>query len=159
MKETIAEYARVILVLISFAVIGIFVLGGTWFNRIGSSLNGVGNEVQVEHQQDIMDKLSERETPVLEVHGATYTTGTLVKLPELIKYAYVYDDEGTTQIPVKEQVVITCDSEGFDSVSKTLLLNTAGVYSVKYSIKDSYGLTTTKLIRIVAVDRALNDTE
>ena len=117
------------------------------------------NEVQVEHQQDIMDKISERENPILIVKGTTYTTGTAVKLVDLITKASVYEDDDVTKIDAKQQVVITCESESYDAKTRTLILETPGVYTVKYYLRDSYGLSVTKLIKIVAVDRAIDITE
>ena len=158
MKETIAEYARVVLVLIAFAVIGIFVLGGVWFNQIGASLNGVENEIQEERQQDILDKISERESPTLIVKGKTYTTGTAVKLTDLISEAKTYEEDSETEKSIKENVQIICDYSSYDENSKTLILETPGVYTIKYYVKDDFGLSTTKLVKIVAVDKALEDT-
>ena len=156
MKETIAEYARIVLVLIAFAVVGVFILGGAWFNQIGASLNNVENEVKVEYQQNIQEKIDEREAPQLTVNGNTYTTGTSIKLTELIEEAYTYEDDGKTKKSIKEEVVITCNYPSYHEPSKTLVLETPGVYTVKYYLRDDYGLSVTKLVRIVAVNRALD---
>lgn len=152
MKETIAEYARIVIVMISFAVVCIFLLGGTYFNKIGETQSSLQNKVVQDRQTSVLEMLEERQQPKLEIQGkSTYKTGELIKLSELITTATTKDENGI-DIDIKNRVEIICESEDYLEDSKSILPSQSGVYSVKYTVRDNYGLSTTVLVKLVVVD-------
>lgn len=152
MKETLAEYSRLLIVLIAFAMMISFIFSGLWFDNIGKASAAMKNEVTVERQDIVFDKLVGRKAPTIYVTGKTVHVGELVNLFAIIpdnyngKYA-VEDADGNN---LKQRIKISCDSPDFDEKTNGLIPSIAGVYKVKYEVTDSYGLSTSKTINIVA---------
>jgi hypothetical protein len=152
MKETISEYAKIVIVMISFALMCVFLLGGAFFNKIGETQNPIENEVIQERQMSVLELLEERKPPTLIVDGnSTYKTGELIKLTNLITSATTKDENGVEK-DIKNKVEIICDSEDYLTDSKSILPSRAGVYNIKYTVRDNYGLSTTVLVKLVIVD-------
>ena len=154
MKETLSEYARITIVMISFALMCAFILGGTWFNRLGQTSNTIENEIVQDRQMTVLEQLEERQIPTLIVNGETFKTGTVIKLTDLIEEATTLAENGTDKIDIKERVTIVCNSKDYIEESKSLLPTNAGVYEAKFSVQDDYGLSTTVLVKIVVVDKS-----
>lgn len=152
MKETLAEYARIIIVVIAFAMVCIFLLGGTWFGRMGSTLFGIENDIAENRQQTVLDLLEEREKPKLIVEGKTYKTGEQIKLKTLIKSATTKGEDNTSLVNIADRVEVRCDSKYFNEETQILTPEVSGIYTVKYSVKDDYGFTTTILVKLVVND-------
>ncbi len=155
MKESISEYARITIVMISFALMCGFILGGTWLNRLGGISNVLENEVVEDRQNAVLEELEERKPPELVVNGNTFKTGSVIKLTELIKKATMLkkDEDGKwVEIDIKNRVTMSCDSDDFFKDSNSLVPSNAGIYNVKFSVKDDYGLSKTVLVKIVVVD-------
>lgn len=152
MKETISEYSRITIVMISFAIMCVFLLGGTFFYKIGEVQNSVQNEVVQDRQTSVLELLEERQQPQLEIKGnSTYKTGELIKLYDLITKATTKDENGI-DTDIKNRVEIFCESEDFLEDSVSLLPSHSGVYNVRYTVRDNYGLSTTVLVKLVIVD-------
>lgn len=152
MKETLSEYARIVIVMISFALMCAFLLGGTFFNKIGETQKGVDNEVVQDAQISVLELLEERQPPELKINGnSTYKTGELIKLRDLITKATTKDENGLEE-NIKGRVTIVCDSEDYLEESQSLLPSQSGVYNIKYTVRDNYGLSTTVLVKLVIVD-------
>jgi hypothetical protein len=152
MKETIAEYSRVLIVLIAFAMMITFIFSGVWFNNIGKASAAMGNKVSVEKQDAAFDKLVERSVPTIYVTGKTVHVGELVNLFAIIPDHYngeyaIKDADGNN---LKQHIKISCNSPDFDKETNALIPSTAGVYKVNYEVRDSYGLSASKTINIVA---------
>ena len=43
MRDTISEYARILIVMISFAMIMIFIFSGLWFGKLGEASDAIEN--------------------------------------------------------------------------------------------------------------------
>jgi uncharacterized membrane protein YvbJ len=152
MKETLAEYARIIIVMISFALVCVFILGGTWFQRMGTTLYGIENDLNNNRQQTVLDLLENREKPTLIVKGASCKTGEVFKLLSLVETATTKAEDGTTDISIKDRVVASCDSKDFDAETQTIKPTTAGIYTIKYTVKDDYGFSATVIVKLIAND-------
>ena len=153
MKETLAEYARIIIVGISFALMIAFLFGGIWFNRLGDMSNSMGNEVVQEKQQSILDKMDNMYPPQINVVGQTFKTGQLIKLQYLVKEAYseeITESGSKVKTDLKDRVEISCDHTDYHPESQSLVPLSEGIYEVEYSVTDDYGQTTRKTIYIVA---------
>jgi hypothetical protein len=152
MKETIAEYAKIVIVMISFGLVCAFIFGGVWFNRLGTTLNGVENGLPEERQQTALELLEEREKPLLNVVGKTFKTGETVNLRSLIKSATTLSEDGESTISIVDRVVIKCDSKYFNKEAQTITPEQAGIYTVKYTVKDDFGFSSTVIIKLVVKD-------
>lgn len=157
MKETIAEYSRIIIVGVAFALMLAFIFGGIWFNKLGQASNVMNNNVAQDKQQTILDKIDDVYPPQLNVVGKTYKVGELIKLSDLIEEAYSEElsvDKETGEVTkvrkdMKEYVEISSDSEYYHKDSQTLIPMLSGLYDIEYKLKDDYGQTTRKTIHIV----------
>ena len=151
MRDTISEYARILIVLISFSMIMIFIFSGMWFGKLGQASDAIENKVVVTRQDEVFDKLAGRQPPTISVTGKTAHVGEMVNLYMLINvnvggsYA-VQDADGKNLV---DYVEIKCDSEDYNSQTETLIPTTSGVYKVTYKVTDAYGLSATKTINIV----------
>ena len=151
MRDTISEYARILIVLISFSMIMIFIFSGMWFGKLGQASDAIENKVVVTRQDEVFDKLAGRQPPTISVTGKTAHVGEMVNLYMLINvnvggsYA-VQDADGKNLV---DYVEIKCDSEDYNSQTETLITTTSGVYKVTYKVTDAYGLSATKTINIV----------
>lgn len=152
MKETITEYARILIVFISFAMLISFLFSGIWFNQIGKASLSMENKVITEKQDTAFDKLSNRSNPEIYVEGKTVHVGEIVNLFSLIpdNYNGSYAVQDADNKNLKNLVKISCDSEDYNIDDRTLIPSRAGVYEVVYTVTDSYGLSTSKTITIVA---------
>ena len=153
MKESLSEYARITIVMISFALMCSFILGGVWFNKLGETSKSVENEIVQERQMSVLEQLEERQPPTLIVNGSTFRTGTVIKLTDLIEKATTLAENGIDEVNIKDKVNIICNSKFYIEESKSLLPTNAGVYEARFSVQDDYGLSTTVLVKIVVVDK------
>lgn len=151
MRDTISEYARILIVMISFAMIMIFIFSGLWFGKLGEASDAIENKVVVARQDEVFDKLTDRDPPTIQVVGKTAHVGEVVSLYALINenvggsYA-VQDADGKN---LANYVEIRCDSPDYNPKTEVLIPSESGVYKVTYKVRDSYGLSASRTINIV----------
>ena len=151
MRDTISEYARILIVLISFAMIMVFIFSGVWFQRIGQASDAIENKVVVTRQDEVFDQIANREAPTIKVKGITANVGEVISLYALINepidgsYA-VQDADGKN---LANYVKIKCESPDYNPKTEVLIPSESGVYEVTYKVTDAYGLSATKTINIV----------
>lgn len=154
MKETVAEYSRVIIACICFALIISFIFGGSWLKRMGQSLGAVQNDVVQTRQQSVLDELDDKYPPTIVVSGNTFKTGTLIELTKSPVFTRAYSEEIDTNIKkqtdLSDRIKVFCNSSDFNKEANTLIPQSPGLYEVEYSVTDDYGQTTRKIINIIA---------
>ena len=151
MRDSISEYARILIVMISFAMIMVFIFSGVWFDKLGQASDAMENKVVVSRQDEVFDKLADRTPPSIDVEGVTIYVGQPISLYGLISVGEtgavrVQDEDGKN---LENYVEIKCDSPDYNEKTKVFIPSESGVYKVTYRVRDSYGLTATKTINIV----------
>lgn len=151
MRDTISEYARILIVLISFAMIMAFIFSGLWFDKLGQASDAIENKVVVSRQDEVFDQLANRQPPIIRVTGKSAHVGEMVSLYALVNenvggsYA-VQDADGKN---LANYVEIKCDSPDYNPKTEVLIPTEPGVYKVTYKVTDSYGLSAIRTINIV----------
>lgn len=152
MKETLAEYARLVIVVLSLGLMIGFIFNGTWLHRIGHASNAIENNVVQVRQDELFDNLANRKPPEIHVFGLTAHVGEIIHLhsdkviPENYNGGYpIQDSDGNNLFGF---VKIKCDSSDYNPDKKELIPSKTGVYKVTYTVKDSYGLSASKTINI-----------
>ena len=149
MNETIAEYARIVIVVISFTAMCFFIFGGTWFSYLGNTFKNVENTIVEERQTEVQEQIAERRQPTLDVQGATYKVGETIPVRKAVTSAKTIGPSGIEE-DIAKDVKIFCDHPNYDPEKETLILLESGSYEVVYTVKDYLGVTTTKRITFIA---------
>ena len=153
MKDTISEYARLLIVLLCFGMLIVFVFSGRWFNILGDASNAMENKVTSNRQDAVFDELSTRQPPEIIASGTTAYVGQQIYLMHL-NYTVAgvapepnaFDANGNS---IRENIKVFCSSPDFDRETNTLTPSAPGVYIITYRVTDSYGLSAYKTINIV----------
>ena len=145
MKETITEYSRILIVLLSFGMMIAFIFGGTWFHQIGKASNAMENRVVIKAQDKAFDNMAGRTNPTIDVTGIKIKTGQVIDLKSLVNDTR--DCEGNNLIG---KIKISCNNDDFSIENNRFLLtpSKSGIYKVTYSISDAYGLKTTETVNV-----------
>ena len=79
MKETITEYSRILIVLLSFGMMIAFIFGGTWFHQIGKASNAMQNRAVIKALTKELQKAEQYDNNFLALSDKVEITSAKVE--------------------------------------------------------------------------------